>query len=50
MGRLMYLAVVMMRIVVILVGIVWASLLLISWSGAGEQVVMKDLPAATSQR
>jgi len=40
----------MMRLVVILVGIVWASLLLISWSGAGEQPVDQEIPVASVSR
>ncbi len=44
----MYRAAVMMRIVVILVGIVWASLLLISWSGAGVQPVDQEAPVTSS--
>jgi len=46
----MYLSPDMMRIIVILVGIVWASLLLISWSGAGEQPVSLESPVVTSSR
>jgi hypothetical protein len=46
----MYVFGVMMRLVVILVGIVWASLLLISWSGAGEQPLDQDLPVTSSTR
>jgi hypothetical protein len=48
--KLMYVFGVMMRLVVILVGIVWASLLLISWSGAGEQPFDQDLPVTSSTR
>jgi len=48
--RLMYVSADMMRLVVILVGIVWASLLLISWSGAGEQPVGQESSVASSSR
>jgi len=40
----------MMRIVVIMVGIVWASLLLISWGGAGEQPETLESPVVSSSR
>jgi hypothetical protein len=40
----------MMRIIVILIGIVWASLLLISWSGAGEFPVGQEIPVTSSSR